>query len=469
MKNVLVIFGLAIFCLSNYSQETGTFTDQRDGKVYKTVKIGTQWIMAENLVYKPSKGNYWAFKFENSNIDKYGYLYDWETAKKIVPSGWHLPSKEEWETLFNTLGPDSLAVGNSLKEGGSSGFNALYGGFYIPGTSSYPGAFSYPEGSLACFWTSSKSGSASVWSINYFASNNKVKIAKNFTNSVGMSVRLFRDSTNINPFNTKTTEQNSLNNNEIKVAEINTYSYWPHKRAILLEAEYFVGDNIDKGFKKTIDAENSFLTGLGLTWVTKDGSGNIISSADVNKYDYSGAEMFGGLRCMYYMNDVLALGGRIGIYSYTQKLSVNGTDELGTLFNFVFIGPSITWHFYKIKRVGFLLKGDLSFAAGAQESVPALNLLVSDNSFSDKLPTGMADLIKNTHKTANFTGFQMNFGIGADYFIVKWFNVEAGLQLNTFSGSFDKALWPGTETSISSISPVFSFSLNFLIRNRTEN
>lgn len=49
MKKIILIFGFTTVCLASFSQETGTFKDPRDAKVYKTVKIGNQWIMAENL------------------------------------------------------------------------------------------------------------------------------------------------------------------------------------------------------------------------------------------------------------------------------------------------------------------------------------------------------------------------------------------------------------------------------------
>jgi uncharacterized protein (TIGR02145 family) len=60
MKIILPFLFLVIACLSSYSQETGTVTDPRDSKVYRTVKIGNQWIMAENLAYRPEEGVYWA-------------------------------------------------------------------------------------------------------------------------------------------------------------------------------------------------------------------------------------------------------------------------------------------------------------------------------------------------------------------------------------------------------------------------
>jgi uncharacterized protein (TIGR02145 family) len=95
-----------------------TFKDSRDGQIYKTVKIGSQIWMAENLRYKSGenvksrsewrnlKDNSEAYCYFNNdvkNIQKYGMLYTFNAAEKACPSGWHLPNTYEWEYLEKYL------------------------------------------------------------------------------------------------------------------------------------------------------------------------------------------------------------------------------------------------------------------------------------------------------------------------------------------------------------------------------
>ena len=87
---------------------TGTFTDPRDGKVYKTVKIGNQVWMAENLAYDVAGSICYD--------EKYGRLYKWKTAidAKTCPIGWHLPSFKEWMILIDSVDGEEIA-GERLK------------------------------------------------------------------------------------------------------------------------------------------------------------------------------------------------------------------------------------------------------------------------------------------------------------------------------------------------------------------
>ena len=145
MKNtflILVILSITTVAFTQKNINMETYTDTRDGKVYKTVKIGNQIWMAENLAYKAENGC-WAYDNDKSKVAEYGYIYDWETAKNICPKGWHLPSDEEWTELINYLGGKEIAgeklkssIGWDLSDGknygnNSSGFSALPGGFCI--------------------------------------------------------------------------------------------------------------------------------------------------------------------------------------------------------------------------------------------------------------------------------------------------------------------------------------------------
>jgi uncharacterized protein (TIGR02145 family) len=120
----IIVFALV---LKVNAQQTKTFTDPRDGITYKTVNIGNQTWMAENLAYKPDSRNYWAYDNDQSNVAKYGYLYNWQASKIVCPTGWILPSISDFETLLSNFDATDNAY-PELKDGGSSGFNAILGG-----------------------------------------------------------------------------------------------------------------------------------------------------------------------------------------------------------------------------------------------------------------------------------------------------------------------------------------------------
>ncbi len=126
---------------------TTAITDSRDGKKYKTVKIGSQTWMAENLNYNASGSK--CYNNKPANCEKYGRLYEWGTAKKACPSGWHLPSKSEWEELDNAIGGKEVA-GKNLKA--KSGWNDYIGksgnGTDEFGFSALPGGLGNSNGSF---------------------------------------------------------------------------------------------------------------------------------------------------------------------------------------------------------------------------------------------------------------------------------------------------------------------------------
>jgi uncharacterized protein (TIGR02145 family) len=117
------------------AQQTGTFTDGRDGQKYKTVKIGTQTWMAQNINYQTESGS-WCYNDSASYCKQYGRLYNWKTATTVCPKGWKLPSNEDWNRLVATAGGWETA---SQKLKSKSGWNKNGNGTDDYGFSALPG------------------------------------------------------------------------------------------------------------------------------------------------------------------------------------------------------------------------------------------------------------------------------------------------------------------------------------------
>ncbi len=163
----------------------GVFNDA-DGKVYQIVKIAGQVIMAQNYAKKPAEGNFWAYEDDEENAKTFGYLYDWETAKKLTPKGWHLPTKEEWERVFQSLGGHSKEVYDKMKAGGNSDFEARLGGWrYVKGVYNGKGASSH-------YWSDTSKDENHAWNFKLVAYGHHAEFETG-EKGLGLSVRYFKD------------------------------------------------------------------------------------------------------------------------------------------------------------------------------------------------------------------------------------------------------------------------------------
>ena len=145
----------------------GTLTDSRDGKTYKTVKIGSLTWMAENLNYDNSAtatgsiDSSFCYDGIPANCTKYGRLYQEYAATAVCPEGWRLPTADDWCDLVNTAKSEfgdnngslrtvgqweNTIFGDNVTATNASGFSALPAG-YRAKTGECDG-----EGTKAYFW-----------------------------------------------------------------------------------------------------------------------------------------------------------------------------------------------------------------------------------------------------------------------------------------------------------------------------
>jgi uncharacterized protein (TIGR02145 family) len=195
----------------------GSFTDSRDGNVYKTVTIGSQVWMAENLRYIPSvigpdstsstMPYYYVGDYNGTSVSEakattcyatYGVLYNWTAACSSCPSGWHLPTEDEWAELVEYVGGISVA-GGKLKETGTTHWgNPNEGATNEVGFTALPGGYLYGYGMFqnigydSYFWTVTEKSDLSAMS--YYMKHNVSNVSKaNGYKTRGYSVRCVKD------------------------------------------------------------------------------------------------------------------------------------------------------------------------------------------------------------------------------------------------------------------------------------
>ena len=178
-------------------RKMGVVTDV-DGNIYRTIKIGEQWWMTENLKVTQYRngdsipnvtdnlewvnltcGAYCNYNNDEVKVATYGRLYNWfavSDSRNIAPEGWHVPSDEEWQTLVDYLGGLSVAGGKmkttgTIEEGNGLWYPPNDGATNESGFSALPGGFRYDRSGLfsslsrtATFWSATKTNIPDAWS-----------------------------------------------------------------------------------------------------------------------------------------------------------------------------------------------------------------------------------------------------------------------------------------------------------------
>jgi uncharacterized protein (TIGR02145 family) len=207
---------LSVRCLKNKPQQNkvssetvpassvvkDTIVDARDGQVYKTVKIGSQTWMAQNLNYETKNSR--CYKNDYHNCSKYGRFYTWNDAVKACPAGWHLPDTTEWNTLFASVG-GRLTASKYLKS--TSGWKTCKNWCWANGNGSDDYGFSVlpvdgwgdnhefgSEGRMAEFWTASKEDRNAYYIYLVAKYSYTIYFNKNYDNYTRRSVRCVKDS-----------------------------------------------------------------------------------------------------------------------------------------------------------------------------------------------------------------------------------------------------------------------------------
>lgn len=212
----------------NPGKTYGTMSDQ-DGNVYKTIVIGTQTWMAENLhatTYRDgsaipevraaeswntaSEGAFCTYNntYSADTINCYGRLYNWYAvtdSRNLAPEGWHVPSLDEWVQLFDYLG--GLDDGGKLKESNtthwlnpnsgadnSTGFTALPGG--MRGGDRLNGSENAPfggAGESGIWWSSTEEPDWSAKSTQLHYGDGRASVYGYYSKESGLSIRCIKD------------------------------------------------------------------------------------------------------------------------------------------------------------------------------------------------------------------------------------------------------------------------------------
>ena len=197
LKSVILVEDSAVAACKTENAdncEYGKLIDERDHQEYKTVKIGKQVWMAENLNYK-TKESYCYNDFAEY-CTKYGRLYTWAAALKACPKGWHLPTRNESMTLYNSVGGYKTAAKMLKSVNGWSNNGAgtdSYGFTALPvGDRDEFNAYEN-EGRFTGYWTSTEVNEKYAAHIHLFYLGDDAVVSPTFNKKYGYAVRCVKD------------------------------------------------------------------------------------------------------------------------------------------------------------------------------------------------------------------------------------------------------------------------------------
>ena len=337
------ILGLAHSCgatnIHNPAKTYGTMTDQQ-GNVYKTILIGTQEWMAENLKtsiyndgtpipnvtsnaqWSSTTSGAWVYYNNDSQYDcPYGKLYNWYTAtdSRLCPAGWHVPSYEEWMTITNYLGGVPIA-GGKMKTSGTqywnspntdatneTGFSGLPGGLRdIDGTFNLNADLILGNGGF--WWSSSLVNGGPLCTIMGYNYSALTQANGSNETRLGQSIRCLKDAT---------PQQGSINNIDCGNATNNGTLTQGIAAASVSSNVPYTGGNGGVYIAQTV-------TSTGVTGLTANlAAGTLLSGAGSLTYTITGTPASSGTASF-----ALSIGGQTCTLTRTVALPVGTITAL---------------------------------------------------------------------------------------------------------------------------------------------